>query len=169
MSIEPTGRRETRGFGEAVVFDRRFRAGIDEVWASITDSDRLERWIGVWEGDPGSGGVVFRMTAEGDDVPPEAVTIHECSAPRVLRMQMGGRDGGADAGQFELTLTEAGGTTTLTFAQSALSDHPIADVAPGWEYYLDRLVADHGGGDPSSVDFADYYPAMCEHYRAMFE
>ena len=169
MSIEPTGRRETRGSGEAVVFDRRFSTTIDEVWASVTESDRLQRWVGVWEGDPASGGVVFRMTAEGDDVPPEAVTIHECAAPRTLRMRIGGRDDEADAGELELTLSEAGGTTTLTFAQSAASDHPVADVAPGWEYYLDRLVADLDGGDPASVDFADYYPAMCEHYRAMFE
>jgi uncharacterized protein YndB with AHSA1/START domain len=169
MSAEPTGRRETRGFGEAVVFDRRFSAGIDDVWASITRSDRLERWVGVWEGDPASGRVVFRMTAEGDDVAPEAVTIHECAPPRTLRMQIGGRNGGADAGQFELALDESGGVTTLTFAQSAVSDHPIADVAPGWEYYLDRLVADHEGADASTVDFDDYYPSMREHYRAMFE
>ena len=166
MSIDPTGRRETRDFGEAVVFDRRFRAPIEDVWASITDSDRLERWVGVWEGDPASGGVVFRMTAEGDDVAPEAVTIYECAPPRLLRMRIGGNDG--DSGQFELTLVESNGVTTLTFAQSAQSDHPIADVAPGWEYYLDRLVADHGGADVASVDFDDYYPSMCEHYRAMF-
>ena len=40
-------------------------------------------------------------------------------------------------------------------------------VGPGWEYYLDRLVAAETGGDPATVDFdRDYYPAMAEHYRA---
>jgi hypothetical protein len=39
-------------------------------------------------------------------------------------------------------------------------------VGPGWEYYLDRLVAAETGGDVAAIDFdRDYYPAMQEHYR----
>ena len=43
-----------------------------------------------------------------------------------------------------------------------------AGVGPGWEYYLDRLVAAETGADVAAIDFDDYYPAQSDHYRAMF-
>ncbi|MCW2604527.1 MAG: hypothetical protein JWN61_2662 [Pseudonocardiales bacterium] len=69
MSPEPTGRRRTVGGRDEVIFERTFAAPIEAVWAAITESARLARWIGVWTGDPASGTVQFRMTAEGEDVP----------------------------------------------------------------------------------------------------
>ena len=186
MAAEPTGRREAREFGEAVVFDRRFEAGIDEVWASITESAELQQWVGEWTGDPGSGSVQFRMTAEGDDVPAETVYLDECSAPSQLRARiyMGGEPDGDENGpgesgpdargpgdewHWEITLTQTAGVTTLTFAQSVGGSIPVSDVAPGWEYYLDRLAAYLAGEDVSAIDFErDYHPAQCEFYTSLF-
>ena len=48
-----------------LVILRRFHATADEVWRELTESERLERWIGRWEGDPKTGHVSFFMTAEG--------------------------------------------------------------------------------------------------------
>jgi uncharacterized protein YndB with AHSA1/START domain len=169
MAIEPTGRRETRGFGEAVVFDRSFPTGADDIWALFTDPELLQRWIGTWAGDPASGSVVFRMTAEGADAPEETVWIDECDAPRTLRIRIGALESPDQHWAYEIGLVETDGATTLTFATSARGVYPVSDTAPGWEYYLDRLVAAQSGSDPSGIDFArDYYPAMSEHYRAMF-
>ncbi|WP_445996902.1 SRPBCC domain-containing protein [Okibacterium fritillariae] len=186
MAAEPTGRREAREFGEAVVFDRRFEAGIDEVWASITESAELQQWVGEWTGDPGSGSVQFRMTAEGDDVPAETVYLDECSAPSRLRARIymgGGPDGDengsgesepdasgpGDEWHWEITLAQTAGVTTLTFAQSVDGSIPVSDVAPGWEYYLDRLAAYLAGEDVSAINFErDYHPAQCEFYTSLF-
>lgn len=173
MSSTPTGRRETRDFGEAVVLDRRFRAPVEDVWASLTEPARLQRWVGTWSGDPASGEVVFRMTAEGEEAPEEPLTILECRPPHVLRTQVRvAGDGTGDSEQlwhWELALEESDGMTTLTFAQSTAGDVPVSDVGPGWEYYLDRLVVDRDGGDVATVDWArDYYPAMKEHYTQLF-
>ena len=45
----PTGRREERRRGRpSLVFERTFRAPIEDVWAAVTESDRLARWIGEW-------------------------------------------------------------------------------------------------------------------------
>ena len=63
----PTGRRETRGGHDLVVFTRTFAAPLDDVWAAVTEPRRLERWVGTWEGDPADGWVGFRMTAEGEN------------------------------------------------------------------------------------------------------
>jgi hypothetical protein len=50
-----------------------------------------------------------------------------------------------------------------------MSDPTVAaDVGPGWDYYLDRLVAAETGGDVAAIDFTDYHPADCEYYRSLF-
>ena len=50
MTPTPTGRRATRNGHDSVVLDRTFRAPIESVWAAVTESDRLERWVGTWTG-----------------------------------------------------------------------------------------------------------------------
>jgi len=167
MTPAPTGRRATRNGHDSVVLDRTFRAPIESVWAAVTESDRLERWVGTWTGDPASGSVLFRMNAEGDDVKPETFTIDSCEPPHRISLTSD-VEGEANVWHFVLELSEAGGTTTLTFSQSVPDAEMAAGVGPGWEYYLDRLVAAETGADVAAVDFDDYYPAQSDHYRAMF-
>ncbi len=167
MTPSPTGRRATRNGHDSVVFDRSFRAPIASVWAAVTESDRLERWIGTWTGDPASGSVLFRMNAEGDDVRPETFTIDDCEPPHRLALTSN-VEGEQNTWRFLLELTEAGGTTTLTFSQSVPDAEMAAGVGPGWEFYLDRLVAAETGADVATLDFGDYHPGQAEHYRAMF-
>lgn len=64
-----------------LVLTRAFPMPATELWRELTDSARLERWIGRWEGDPSSGTVTFWMTAEGDDVAPEEYRITCCEPP----------------------------------------------------------------------------------------
>ena len=170
MTPSPTGRRETRDGYDSVVIDRTFRAPIESVWAAITESDRLERWIGTWTGDPSSGSVLFRMNAEGDDAKPESFTIHDCEPPRrvSLTSQVVGEQ---TTWHFVLELAEnpaTPGTTTLTFSQSVPDAEMATGVGPGWEYYLDRLVAAESGADVAALDFGDYHPAQSDYYRALF-
>jgi len=68
-----TGRRDDRDGTAYVVFERTFAAPIEDVWAAVTDPERLVRWIGTWSGDPSSGEIAFWMTAEGEDVPEEKI------------------------------------------------------------------------------------------------
>ena len=79
-----TGRREDRDGTAYLVFERTFRAPVEDVWAAVTAPERLERWIGTWTGDPASGSVAFRMTAEGEGAPEEEMVIRECDPPRRL-------------------------------------------------------------------------------------
>jgi uncharacterized protein YndB with AHSA1/START domain len=165
-SVRPTGRLEKHDGTPHLVIERRFRAPIDDVWAAVTEARRLERWIGTYAGDPASGEVAFRMTAEGDEAPEERMQIRTCTPPRHLALTA---HTGEEAWLLELRLREEGGTTVLDFAQASTDPEAAESVGPGWEYYLDRLVAAETGGDVSAVDFeADYYPAMAPHYRALF-
>ncbi|WP_193608818.1 SRPBCC family protein [Nocardioides lijunqiniae] len=163
----PAGRREVRDGTSYVVLTRTFHAPVEDVWAAVTEPERLARWIGTWTGDPASGEVAFRMTAEGDGVAEETYRIDVCEPPRrlVLRTSVGDDDA---EWKLELDLAESDGVTTLTFAQ-VMADPAVAEnVGPGWDYYLDRLVAAESGRDASEVAWDDYYPARSEHYRAEF-
>jgi len=159
MSIEPTGRIETRDGVRRLIIERTLAAPIEEVWAAVTEPARLERWIGTWTGDPDEGRVTFRMTAEGADAPEETIEIRECVPPRRLAV--------SSQWDLELDLAEHDTGTSLVFTQPGIDPVEAESVGPGWEYYLDRLVAVVTGADVSGIDFdGDYYPAMLEHYRS---
>lgn len=162
MNANATGRHEYRDGQDLVVLVRTFRAPIADVWAAVTESERLGRWIGTWTGEPTSGSVQFRMIAEGDDIPEQTYRIRACLPPHQLTVRIEDVGGSWDLG---LNLTEHDGITTLEFTQ-VISDPTIFEsVGPGWEYYLDRLVAAETGGDPTVIDFdRDYYPALSNYY-----
>ena len=166
----PTGRREERAGRQFLVMERRFEAPIDAVWAAITEPERLARWIGTWTGDPASGAVDFRMLFEGEGAAIEVFTIDACRPPTRLELTSTAPFDGVTPVEWhlELDLVERGGVTTLTFAQSVPEPTMAESVGPGWEYYLDRLVAAEVVGDPAAIDFDDYYPSQSGHYRSAF-
>ncbi|MDO5682158.1 MAG: ATPase, partial [Propionibacteriaceae bacterium] len=73
MSPSPTGHL----VGSDLVFTRTIAAPVAEVWSRLAESDRLDTWIGRFEGDPASGEVDFFMTAEGEG-PAAKVKINAC-------------------------------------------------------------------------------------------
>lgn len=155
MSPEATG----RVHGNDLILTRTFLAPIDDVWRSVTESEKTALWFGRWEGVAGPGQIVRLQLAHEKGQPWTNVTIEECEAPRRLVVTM--KD---DYGEWRiaLTLMQTDDTTELRFVQH-LSDRKLAgDVGPGWEYYLDMLVAAREGKELPS--FADYYPAQKAHY-----
>jgi uncharacterized protein YndB with AHSA1/START domain len=164
-----TGRKELRHGNPYLVMTREFRAPVEDVWAAVTESDRLARWIGTWSGDPADGRVLFQMRYEGDDVPSEVFVIDECEAPHRLAITTeAAYDEKPVTWYLELDLAETDGVTTLTFAQSVPGPAMAHDVGPGWDYYLDRMVAAESGGDVSAIVFDDYFPALSDHYKGEF-
>lgn len=161
-----TGHRDDRDGTTYVVFERRFHAPIADVWAAVTESDRLSRWIGNWSGDPASGSISFFMTAEAEDAPAETIWIDECVEPTRLVMRSARPDDHSEVWSWQIDLAEAHGVTTLTFAQEVCDVTLAESVGPGWDYYLDRMVAAETGSDLAAIDFNDYYPQFAAYYRA---
>lgn len=148
-----------------LVILRRFRATADAVWRELTESERLERWIGRWEGDPASGRVTFYMTAEGQEPEPEEYTILECDRPRRFS---GDTSQGSGSWHLWFELVEdVPGDTVLTFGQRLNPSEDVGSIGPGWEYYLDRLVAAQAGLDPDEVRWDDYFPALQPAYERL--
>ena len=136
---------------------REFAAPASDVWASITESDRLARWFGTWAGDPSTGRVTVTMNAEAEAVPPAPYDIHACEPPHRLDVSAVDEYG---AWRLVAELTEHDGRTTLTLRQEEVDPATLGETGPGWEWYLDRLVAAATGQPlPSLADFdTEYLP-----------
>ncbi|WP_457578908.1 SRPBCC family protein [Ensifer adhaerens] len=155
MSPKPTGHVS----GNDLILTRTFHAPIADVWTSVTKSESTALWFGRWEGEAGPGKTVRLQLLHEKSQPWTDVLIEECAAPRRLVVVM--KD---DAGEWRiaLTFTQTGGTTEPRLVQH-LSDPKLAgDVGPGWEYYLDMLVAARAG--KALPSFSDYYPAQKAHF-----
>jgi len=165
MTIPATGRVVTTAKGQEIVIERTFRAPATDVWESIVDPVRMNRWIGTWTGDAGTGKrVQFTMTAEGQ-AEPEDVLIHRCDAPRHLDVESFQGEG---SWRMTVDLAETDGVTTLTFRQAIdPADEGAPSYGPGWEYYLDRLVAVMDGSEFPAWD--DYYPSQAAYWQAQIQ
>lgn len=157
MSPTPTGRL----FGKDLVLTRTFRAPIDDVWASLTEPERTARWFGRWEGDAAPGRTIKVQMAQEEGQPWMDMTIDACEPPRRLSVSAGEADG---RWLMDLELAEDAGVTELRFTQHLADTDSVGEVGPGWEFYLDALVAARDDGP--TPDFNDYYPSMKEHFEA---
>jgi uncharacterized protein YndB with AHSA1/START domain len=165
MSISPTGRIVNTANGLELLLERTYRAPIRDVWESIVDPARMNRWIGTWHGEAGPGKrVKFAMTAEGE-APEEDVLIHACEAPRHLDVESSVGEG---TWRMTVDLAEADGATILTFRQAIdPADEAAPSYGPGWEYYADRLGAVLDGADFAAWD--EYYPAQLDYWSEQIQ
>jgi uncharacterized protein YndB with AHSA1/START domain len=157
--MNPTGRIELRDGVYVLVQTRQFRAPIEDVWAAVTEPERLARWIGTWSGDPATGSVRFAMTFEGQEEGDEML-IRVCEPPHRLHVTT---QVGEEQWPLKLDLTHEDGVTTLTFRQPGIRSEQVGEVAPGWDYYLDRLVDAETEADPALRRWDDY-AATASHY-----
>jgi uncharacterized protein YndB with AHSA1/START domain len=145
--------------GRDLVIVRTFRAPIEDVWASITESERTARWWGAWTGEPGPGRTIRYTMAFEADGPASDMLIEACEPPRHLAVRAIN-----DYGDWRLEahLSESGGVTEMRFTHHLEDGADVGSIGPGWEYYLDNLVASRDGG--TMPDFNDYYPSQKQYY-----
>ncbi len=156
----PSGRLTRTAAGRDLVLERELPGSVDDAWASITESDRLARWFCTWTGEARVGGTVeLTMVAEEGDATSEA-EILACEPPTHLAVSTHAPEG---AWRLEATLTPIDADhTRLRFVHHLDDRTNSEEVGPGWEYYLDRLLAALNGGP--MPDFADYWPSLASAY-----
>lgn len=170
MSPTPTGRLLGTTTGEQLHLTREFRAPIEDVWASITESERTGRWFASWSGE-GRAGATVRIRLEHEEGRPESeLQIVACDAPNRLAVTADDEHG---SWRLEARLAEHDGVTTLTLVHHLAPEIDLGSTGPGWEYYLDMLVASREGTDHAAdrvrpgLDFDDYYPSMKAYYESL--
>ena len=159
MTPKPTGRLD----GNDLVLTRTFRAPIDDVWTSVTTSESTARWFGPWERIPGDDEKKIRIQMAFEEGKPWLDgTIEQCDPPQLLRVRTKSAYGEKT---LSLKLAETAGTTTLELVHHQVNRKAIGELGPGWEYYLDNLVAAREGSTPPKFD--TYYPAQKDFYSAL--
>lgn len=88
------------------------------------------------------------------------VVIAECRVPNFLRVKTIDESGSWD---LSIELTAAAHATELRFVHHGLLPGAVGDIGPGWEYYLDQLLASITGGPLPVWD--DYYPAQRDYFQ----
>lgn len=160
MTIEATGRVIPTPRGADLVLVRSLAIPADEAWAYLTDSELTELWFGPWEGEGRAGGAVrVRMRFE-DHEPAIVLRIVACEAPRRLVVVADEEVGGWE---LEIQVESDGeDDALLTFTHHLDELDGVGEIGPGWEYYLDLLVAATEGSERPGFD--QYYPALREAY-----
>ena len=137
---------------------------IDDVWAALTEPERLARWIGRYDGPRGTGATgTFVMTHEEGDASGQGMTIVECDPPRRLVVEWEPTEYGH--WRVDLDLWTEDGRTWLRFVQLFPADTEVADMALGWHWYLDKLSAEIGRQDQPTVSWDTFVAEVGPVYR----
>jgi uncharacterized protein YndB with AHSA1/START domain len=140
--------------GVRLRFRRSWPDPIEDVWAALTEPERMLRWIGSYDGERRVGGAgAFTMTHE-EQPGSQPMRIVECDPPRRLVVQWDTEE----AWRVELDLTEEDGRTVLLFTQLFPAGTEVTDYALGWHWYLDKLAAEASGSTPPGP-WADFLAA----------
>jgi uncharacterized protein YndB with AHSA1/START domain len=166
MTPTPSGRitRLDDGSHQLVVTRIFASATIDDVRASVTESERTARWYGAWRGEPGVGKTIEVQMAYEEGAPWIPMTIDKCDPPHTLAVSSSGSYG---SWFIEVSLRESATAVILDLIQHRLDPGMAGEVGPGWEYYLDNLVASRD--ETAQPSFDDYYPQQAEYYRNQVE
>ncbi len=160
MTPNPTGKVILTAIGRDLVLERVLPGSIDDAWASITESDRLARWFCTWTGEARVGATVeLSLVAEEGDATSQA-EITACEPPTHLAVSTRAPGG---SWLLEATLTPIDSNhTRLRFVHHLDEEAKSKEIGPGWEYYLDRLVAAMNGS--RMPDWDDYWPSLGSAY-----
>jgi uncharacterized protein YndB with AHSA1/START domain len=165
-----TGRLRRRADGVPVVTYRRtFRLSPDEVWAWLSERERMRSWLGDWRtGDDGRS--MFRFSPDDAEAPEFGFRVGVTDPGRFVSLAMVD-DEGLDHWDLQVKLVpsrEVPGGTDLV-AEQAMTDQVMApSVGATCEFFWDRLVLVAHGQDAGRLDFDEYFLAQAPGYRTMF-
>ena len=162
MSPEPSGEVERTAGGRDLILRRDLPLEPDQAWAWITESGKTGQWFGTWTGAGEAGGEIEVTMVAEECNPKSAMKINACEPGRSYEVTGSDESGGWN---LELKLEEGEGGTRLTFIHHLGEEDKVEMIGPGWEFYLDHLLAAIEGNEKK--DFSEYWPAMGPYYAEL--
>jgi uncharacterized protein YndB with AHSA1/START domain len=130
----------------------RFAVGIDDLWAALTEPDRLVYWFGEVEGERAPGHELrLNITLSGGRV----ATVDACEPPSRVLLTL--RDPEPGPGQpertrLEVRLTADGEETVLVWEERGLPLPLLPAYGAGIQIHVEHLVDYISGRQPRDVE-----------------
>jgi uncharacterized protein YndB with AHSA1/START domain len=131
-----------------VVFERLVAAPMDELWAGLTDGQRLGSWLAPGSIDPLIGGAA-RIDFEGEGGSVTGVVTEHDPPHRLAYTWL---IAGEPESTVEWSLHAEVDATRLILIHRALPGSMAAGYGAGWHAYLDRLQAVAEGSEVPDWD-----------------
>ena len=148
--------------GEGVVrMEDRLGIGIDVLWGTLTDPDRLAHWYGEVKGDLSQGGEFrVRIALSGERMG----RVEACEPPQRLVLTM--RDPDPQPGQPEQTVIEAqliaeGAQTRLVWEERGMPVDLLPAYGAGIQIHVEHLADYISGREMRNVEsrWTELFPA----------
>jgi uncharacterized protein YndB with AHSA1/START domain len=143
----------------AVRFERHYPAGPAQVWATLTEPERLRRWLAeVVDGRLEPGGE-FTFRWDGDDDQTARCRVRLFEPPKVLELSWSFT--GEPDSVLRIELAAAGAGTLLVLDHRQLPPDQAAGYGAGWQAHLDALAdLDRAGWEARFAEFLPDYRAQ---------
>ena len=142
-----------------VTFDRYYTTDAADLWAAVTNPERLARWFAPVAGDLAPGGT-FTIAFEDADVP--ECRVQTCDAPRGFSWTWP-HDGATSL--VEVGVSPDGDGSRLRIVHSRLSRDQAPEYGAGWQAYVRSLEAHLGGRDAEDGAWWAEFHAVRDAYR----
>ena len=128
--------------GKGVVrMEDRYNTDIDDLWSALTESGRLARWLGEFEGDLRLGGQFSARFFDGWE---GTGRVETCEPPqRLLVVTRHHRQ--TDEHVVEATLTADGEHTILILEERGMPVNLLPDYGAGIQVHIENLAAHIAG------------------------
>jgi uncharacterized protein YndB with AHSA1/START domain len=158
--------------GAGVVrIEDRYDTDINDLWAAVTEPDRVARWYGKVDGDLRLGGAFTLYVASADLHSTGRIDV--CEPPRSLRVTTRETDESAQRGNgpspfettIEATLNPDGAQTILTIEVRGVPLDKIEYFGTGWQIHAENLAAYLTGSQSAGTE--SHWAELVTAYQAM--
>ena len=145
-----------------VRFERLYDFSPEELWAALTEPDRLRGWLASAPRFEHAIGGTIELEFDGESGPTGG-TVLVWDPPNVLEYEWRHPGESESVLRFEVVPQEAGGTL-LVLDHRRLDSNAAPGYAAGWHSHLDALEQLFGS---TSHDWYTRYEALRPHYEAL--
>lgn len=160
--VQPSGRVNRDRAGLELIVSRRIAAPAAEVWGWVTDPALVKQWFGSFRASPKVGSTFSVKLLAEEGSPSVRMAVLECTPGERYVVEA------LDPGQpwhVTVSVADLGGAAMVFLGQRLETAREAGSIGPGWEYYLDRLLAARSGSP--MPEFVDYFPSQKPYYERL--
>ncbi|MBA2554016.1 MAG: SRPBCC family protein [Geodermatophilaceae bacterium] len=137
-----------------------YDTAVADLWSTLTEPDRLSRWIAEVTGDLRPGGLFHARFTSGWD---GTGRVEVCEPHRRILATM--NPGADDETVIEATLADEEGKTRLVIEERGLPLEEVATHGAGWQAHIEDLASHLAGRE--AAGWMDRWTELAPRYREL--